>query len=258
MTTVSEEYLQSALEALLFVSDEPVAVSDMAAIVDADGFAVRAALKRLQEEKREQNAGIQLREVASGWQLVTHAEHHDLIEKYVRSWDMRKLSAAAMETLAIIAYMQPVTRTQVAAVRGVTSDSAINSLVEKNLVREVGTADTPGNPILYGTTRTFLDSFGLKTLDEMTDLAEFAPDEETEKLIRRRLSSTREETGLTDEEAAELAQAMLAENGADIQVEGAEDGNEALREMMRDALSSTAGVVDKIDFDSLVFDTDDE
>lgn len=273
---MDDGYLASALEALLFVSDEPVAEGRFAELLEVEPASVREALKAMQEERRQANAGVQLREAAGGWQLVTHASHHDLIESYVRSWDTRKLSAAAMETLAIIAYMQPVTRAQVSSVRGVTSDSSISSLVEKGLVREVGSAETPGNPTLYGTTRTFLEKFGLRSTDDMTDLAEFAPDEETERLIRERLSATRDETALTDEEAARLAEQMLLDDDADVAVAGMltaatiaqheealdeltqADGSDPVRQMMREALESTAGVVEKIDFDTLVFDTEDE
>ncbi len=279
MTFADEAYLESALESLLFVSDEPVAAARFAEVLEADAASIEAALSRIREARQQTNAGIQLREAAGGWQLVTHAEHHELVERYVRSWDVRKLSAAAMETLAVIAYMQPVTRSQVSSVRGVTSDSSVSSLVEKGLVREMGTADAPGNPTLYGTTRTFLDKFGLRGLDDMTDLAEFAPDEETERLIRQRLSATREETALTDEEAARLAEQMLYDDDADeavagmvaaeaaVQLERAADelteadGPESadpVRQMMREALASTAGVVEKVDFDALTFDTDDE
>lgn len=279
MTFSQDAYLESALEALLFVSDEPVAVARFAEMLEVDAPSVEAALSRIREARQQTNAGIQLREAAGGWQLVTHAEHHELVERYVRSWDVRKLSAAAMETLAVIAYMQPVTRSQISSVRGVTSDSSVTSLVEKGLVREMGTADAPGNPTLYGTTRTFLDKFGLTGLDDMTDLAEFAPDEETERLIRQRLSATREETALTDEEAARLAEQMLYDDDAAeavagmvaaeaaVQLERAadeltdEDGSDdvdPVRQMMREALASTAGVVEKVDFDALVFDTDDE
>lgn len=279
MTFSQDAHLESALEALLFVSDEPVPAARFAETLEVDAPSVEAALSRIREARQQANAGIQLREVAGGWQLVTHAEHHELVERYVRSWDVRKLSAAAMETLAVIAYMQPVTRSQVSSVRGVSSDSSIASLVEKGLVREAGTADAPGNPTLYGTTRTFLDKFGLTGLDGMTDLAEFAPDEETERLIRQRLSATREETALTDEEAARLAEQMLYDDDADeavagmvaaeaaVQLEraadeltdgdGADDAS-PVRQMMREALASTAGVVEKVDFDALVFDTDDE
>lgn len=276
MTFKDDAYLSSALEALLFVSDEPVDAASLADVLEMEKGDILKGLRSLQEDKRSENAGIQLRETASGWQLVTHAEHHDLIESYVRSWDTRKLSAAAMETLAIIAYMQPVTRAQVSSVRGVTSDSSISSLVEKGLVREVGSADTPGNPILYGTTRTFLDKFGLRGLDEMTDLAEFAPDEETERLIRERLNATRDEVSISDEEAARMAEQLLYDDAADTAIAGmvaAEAEVQTMMEadrmtqsadvdpvqkMMREALQSAAGVVEKIDFDELRFDTDDE
>lgn len=276
MTFKDDAYLSSALEALLFVSDEPVDASSLADVLEMEKGDILKGLRSLQEDKRSENAGIQLRETASGWQLVTHAEHHDLIESYVRSWDTRKLSAAAMETLAIIAYMQPVTRAQVSSVRGVTSDSSISSLVEKGLVREVGSADTPGNPILYGTTRTFLDKFGLRGLDEMTDLAEFAPDEETERLIRERLNATRDEVSISDEEAARMAEQLLYDDAADTAIAGmvaAEAEVQTMMEadrmtqsadidpvqkMMREALQSAVGVVEKIDFDELRFDTDDE
>lgn len=278
MTHQGDAYLESALEALLFVSDEPVPAARFADLLEVDPSEAAQALGAIQARRRAEDAGIQLREVAGGWQLVTHAEHHELVERYVRSWDARKLSAAAMETLAIIAYMQPVTRAQVSSVRGVTSDSSVSSLVEKGLVREAGTADAPGNPTLYATTRTFLDKFGLKGLDDMTDLAAFAPDEETERLIRERLSATREETALTDEEAARLAEQMLYDDDAEVAVAAMVDAQMAVerevaadtlttsdaveadpvRQMMREALAATAGVVEKVDFDALVFDTDDE
>lgn len=276
MNGFDEGYIISAAEALLFVSDEPVLASKLAEAIHGETGAVTRALRALQEARAAENAGVQLREVAGGWQLVTHPEHHDLIESYVASWDTRRLSAAAMETLAIIAYMQPVTRAQVSSVRGVTSDSSITSLVEKGLVREAGSADTPGNPTLYATTRTFLDRFGLKDLSDLEDLATFAPDEETERLIRDRLSASRDEVGMSDEEAARLAEQMLLDADADGAVAGMvafEEGVERERAldavmesaeedpvhaMMREALASTAGVVEKIDFSKLTFDTDDE
>lgn len=276
MNVLDTDYVMSAVEALLFVSDEPVAAAKLAEIIQVEKSKVVQALRQLKEERAQANAGVQVREVAGGWQLVTHPEHHDLIEGYVASWDTRRLSAAAMETLAIIAYMQPVTRAQVSSVRGVTSDSSISSLVEKGLVKEAGCADTPGNPLLYATTRTFLDKFGLKDLADLEDLATFAPDEETERLIRQRLSASRDEIGLSDEEAARMAEQMLFDADAEDAVAGMvahvqEEAQEVardelaqgpdadpLREMMYEALASTAGVVEKIDLSSLTFDTEDE
>ena len=144
---LQEDQLAGALEAMLFVTDEPVGTIALAEMLECEVGAVEAALVRLRDDLEARGSGIQLREVAGGWRLFTHPAYHELIEKYVLSWDTRKLSAAAMETLAIVAYTQPVTRAGVASVRGVNSDSSINSLVEKGLVREVGTEDAPGNPV---------------------------------------------------------------------------------------------------------------
>lgn len=224
---LGESNIKGAIEAMLFVTDEPVSAISLAEMLECDVAAVDAALREIQQQREEEESGIQLREVAGGWRLFTHPAYHDLIEKYVLSWDTRKLSAAAMETLAIIAYTQPVTRVGVASIRGVNSDSSINSLVEKGLVKEVGQADTPGNPTLYGTTRVFLEKFGLRSVADMTDIAEFAPDAETRALISDRLSSNREQIAITEERVAE-------------------------------AMASVTGVVEKINFDELEFDFDDE
>lgn len=224
---LGESNIKGAIEAMLFVTDEPVSAISLAEMLECDVAAVDAALREIQQKREEEESGIQLREVADGWRLFTHPAYHDLIEKYVLSWDTRKLSAAAMETLAIIAYTQPVTRVGVASIRGVNSDSSINSLVEKGLVKEVGQADTPGNPTLYGTTRVFLEKFGLRSVADMTDIAEFAPDAETRALISDRLSSNREQIAITEERVAE-------------------------------AMASVTGVVEKINFDELEFDFDEE
>lgn len=181
--------LRGALEALLFVSDEPVSAARLAKLLDASPGDVDAALSNLAEEYRETERGFQLREVAGGWRFYTHPAYHDVIEKYVLSWDTRRLSQAALEALAVVAYHQPVSRQGINAVRGVNSEGVLASLVEKGLVREVGRDKNAGNAILYGTTRTFLEKFGLKDINELPPLAEFAPDADTERSIRERLSS---------------------------------------------------------------------
>lgn len=321
---LQEDQLAGALEAMLFVTDEPVGTIALAEMLECEVGAVEAALVRLRDDLEARGSGIQLREVAGGWRLFTHPAYHELIEKYVLSWDTRKLSAAAMETLAIVAYTQPVTRAGVASVRGVNSDSSINSLVEKGLVREVGTEDAPGNPVLYGTTRGFLEKFGLRSPADLPDLADFAPDAETRRLITERLSATRKDAVVSDEQARTMARALMGEDfeaddgEAMLSDEELAQGTDAAAEVLADALeergeeaaaiaagrakieddeaaeaagggedagaariavpgaaadalgtadadamfaraiASTLGVVDKIDFDSLVFETDDE
>lgn len=181
---------KSAVEALLFVSDEPVSAARLARVLEVAPGEVDGVLADLAEEYREQERGFQLREVAGGWRLYTHPAHHDVIERYVLSWDTRRLSQAALEALAVVAYHQPVTRAGVNAVRGVNSEGVLASLVEKGLVKEAGRDKNQGNAILYGTTRTFLEKFGLRDIADLPPLAEFAPDMDTEHAIRDRLSTS--------------------------------------------------------------------
>ena len=190
LTDISGETLKGAVEALLLVSSESVAATDLAAILDVDPGDVASALAELAAEYLDCNRGFQLREVAGGWRLFTHPAYHEQVERYVLSWDTRKLSQAALETLSVIAYHQPVTREGVRAIRGVNSDGVIASLREKGLVREVGREQDRGQAILYGTTQQFLEHFGLRSLRDLPPLEDFAPDEESKRFIRERLSGT--------------------------------------------------------------------
>ena len=130
--------LKGLLEALLLVSDDSVSAIDLAKATGAAPGDVASALAELSAEYADANRGFQLREVAGGWRLFTHPAFHEQVAAYVLSWDQRCLSQAALETLAVIAYHQPVSREGVRAVRGVNSDGVISSLREKGLVREVG------------------------------------------------------------------------------------------------------------------------
>jgi segregation and condensation protein B len=190
LTNLSGDTLKGAVEALLMVSSESVAATDLAAVLGVDPGDVASALAELAAEYLDCNRGFQLREVAGGWRLFTHPAYHEQVEQYVLSWDTRKLSQAALETLAVIAYHQPVTREGIRAIRGVNSDGVISSLREKGLVREVGREQDRGQAILYGTTQLFLEHFGLRSLRDLPPLEDFAPDEESKRFIRERLSGT--------------------------------------------------------------------
>lgn len=190
---------------MLFVSDEPVAASRIAKVLDDDVSSVETVLRSLADEYRAAERGFQLREVAGGWRFYTHPAYHEAVESYVLSWDTRRLSQASLEALAVIAYHQPVSRAGVNAVRGVNSEGVISSLVDKGLVREAGRDRDGGNAILYGTTRTFLEKFGLRDLTELPPLAEFAPDPDTETAIKERLNALEGPT-LADEDDDELAE----------------------------------------------------
>ena len=192
--------LKGLLEALLLVSSDSVPATELARAAGAQPGEVASALAELSAEYADANRGFQLREVAGGWRLFTHLAYHDQVADYVLSWDTRRLSQAALETLAVIAYHQPVTREGVRAIRGVNSDGVISSLREKGLVREVGREADRGQAQLWGTTRLFLEHFGLRSLRELPPLEDFAPDEESRRFIRERLSGR--SISSTPEEAA--------------------------------------------------------
>lgn len=209
LDTLNPNSLKGALEAMLLVSSDPVSASALAKILDVTPGEVASLLAELKVEYEEANRGFQLREVAGGWRLFTHPAYHEQVEALVLSWDTQRLSQAALETLAVIAYHQPVTREMVKGIRGVNSDGVISSLVEKGLVREMGRDSQRGQAIIYGTTNAFLEKFGLKSTRELPDLEQFAPDEESRRFIRERLSgrtiqSTLEETQEDLDEEREL------------------------------------------------------
>lgn len=210
---LQEDQLAGALEAMLFVTDEPVGTIALAEMLECEVGAVEAALVRLRDDLEAR--GLRHSAARSGRRLAfVHASGLPRAHREVQCCPgiRASLSAAAMETLAIVAYTQPVTRAGVASVRGVNSDSSINSLVEKGLVREVGTEDAPGNPVLYGTTRGFLEKFGLRSPADLPDLADFAPDAETRRLITERLSATRKDAVVSDEQARTMARALMGED----------------------------------------------
>lgn len=209
LSTLGPSSIKGALEALLLVSSDPVSASALAASLDVAPGEVASLLAELQVEYEEANRGFQLREVAGGWRLFTHPAFHDQVEAFVLSWDTQKLSQAALETLAVIAYHQPVTRETVKGIRGVNSDGVISSLADKGLIREMGRDPQRGQAILYGTTAAFLEKFGLRSVRDLPDLEQFAPDEHSRQFIRERLSgrsiqSTLEETEEDLEEERDL------------------------------------------------------
>jgi segregation and condensation protein B len=162
--------LKSILEGLLFVSgDEGLSVKAMAEVVEMDGDVVRDVLKDLQTNLVRSKRGIRIVEVAGCFRLTTAPDHAPYFEKLAYSPARSSLSQAALETLAIVAYRQPITRIEIEEIRGVKADRALHTLVVKDLIEEVGRADALGRPILYGTTKPFLDYFGLANLNELPD-----------------------------------------------------------------------------------------
>ena len=166
-----EAAMNEALEAVLFVSDEPLSPAVLAQALDSDRRTVERLCQELAGVLAERGSGIVLRNVAGGWQLSTRPEVAPVVEKFVLSSRHARMTKASLETLAIVAYKQPVARHQIAAIRGVDSDGVIRSLCERGLIQEVGREDVPGRPILYGTTPEFLQRMGLASLAGLPSLA---------------------------------------------------------------------------------------
>ena len=160
-----------ALEALLFVSDEPLTESVLAQALEIDRREVEARCRRLADELEERGSGVTLREVAGGWRLFTHPDTAPEVERFVLSSRQARLTKAALETIAIVAYKQPVTRHQVSSIRGVNSDGVLRALQDKGLIEEAGREDAPGRPALFATTPAFLERLGLPSLAAMPSLA---------------------------------------------------------------------------------------
>ena len=218
LKTLESDTLKGALEALLLVSSDPVSAAQLSAVLGATPGEIASLLAELKTEYEEANRGFQLREVAGGWRLFTHPAFHEQVEAFVLSWDTQKLSQAALEALAVIAYHQPVTREMVKGIRGVNSDGVISSLVDKGLVRELGRDAAHGQAILYGTTNAFLEKFGLRSTKDLPDLEQFAPDEQARRFIRERLSgrsiqSTLDEVDQDLEEERDLLEDDLEGEG---------------------------------------------
>ena len=185
------------LEAVLFLADEPVEVALLAELLDAEPKEVEEELEALAQAYATAGSGIELRRAAGGWRMYTAPTAAAVVRRFALLGRTGRLTQAALETLAVIAYKQPITRQRVSDIRGVNADGAVRSLVARGFVTEVGRDPGPGQAVLYGTTTTLLERLGLDSLDELPPLTEFlpeapAPDEPDLarlKDVRRRLAA---------------------------------------------------------------------
>ena len=158
------------IEALLFATSDPVSLEQLAQVTELEPSEILVCLDELREDYREHS--FQLVETANGYQLCTRAEYSPWLKKLYTREVIARLSSAALETLAIVAYKQPITRAEVEEIRGVNSDSTLNSLLEKGLIRIAGRKSGVGRPLLFATTEEFLKHFGLKSLEDLPSLEE--------------------------------------------------------------------------------------
>lgn len=170
---IGDAELKSIAEALIFVADEPISAKTIADVLKVDLGAVDRSIGELVAECDARNGGLQLREIAGGWQIATRPEHHEQVRAYLKSKPSAKLSLASLETLAVIAYKQPVTVPEILEIRGVQSPSAIKTLLDKRLIIARGRKETVGRPMMYGTSKEFLIQFGLKDLTELPSIEDF-------------------------------------------------------------------------------------
>lgn len=165
--------LVALVEALIFVADEPIGAKTLAEVLEEDKESVRAAVEELAREYESRDSGLQIREIAGGWQIATRTELHEEVRKFLKTRPSAKLSLASLETLAVIAYKQPVTVPEILEIRGVQSASAIKTLLDKRLIVAKGRKETVGRPMQYGTSKDFLIQFGLKDLSELPSIEDF-------------------------------------------------------------------------------------
>jgi segregation and condensation protein B len=165
--------LVAVVEALIFVADEPITSKLLADVLDEDKQAIEAAVEQLRQEYENRESGLQIREIAGGWQIATRTEFHEEVRKFLKTRPSAKLSLASLETLAVIAYKQPVTVPEILEIRGVQSASAIKTLLDKRLIVAKGRKETVGRPMQYGTSKDFLLQFGMKDLSELPSIEDF-------------------------------------------------------------------------------------
>ena len=170
---ISPAELKAVAEALIFVAEEPISAKTIADVLEVERDAVSKVIDELAADYVSRDGGLQLRELAGGWQIGTRPEHHEHVRAYLKSKPSAKLSLASLETLAVIAYKQPVTVPEILEIRGVQSPSAIKTLLDKRLIVAKGRKETVGRPMMYGTSKEFLIQFGLKDLSELPSVEDF-------------------------------------------------------------------------------------
>jgi segregation and condensation protein B len=174
---LSREQIKSRIEAALYVSSEPLSAADLSEFFEVDGTELRSVIKKLKDEYDRDGGGLQLINVAGGFKMTTREKHYSFLKKLFGQRTVDRLSDAALESLVIVAYHQPLTRGELESIRGVNCQSVLETLMEKNFVGIKGRRDEIGRPIEYGTTQKFLDYFGMNTINDLPD------EEEIESLL---------------------------------------------------------------------------
>jgi segregation and condensation protein B len=210
------ERIKSSIESLIFISNKPLMIDDLKKLFEnLEASQIRDIMETLKKEYQERFSGIRIVEIAGGFQMVTSPDNAATIKNFYKIKHTEKLTGPSLETLAIIAYKQPVTRIDIEAIRGVNCDGVVKSLLEKNLVRIVGRKEVIGRPFVYGTTRMFLDYFGLKSLAELPKIEEFAQQDMLKDI--KLASGEGEITPLTSEEEENIRKEAQNQNSVPLE-----------------------------------------
>jgi len=213
--------LKGAIESLIFISEKPVQVSEIQQVLEGmDTETLRGAILELQKEYDSRHSGIKITEVAGGYQMVTSPYYVNFIKKHHKIRHSEKLSMPALETLAIIAYKQPITKIEIEAIRGVNVDGVLKNLVEKDIIRIAGRKEVIGRPFVYGTTRMFLEYFGLKSLEDLPAIEEFV-----QALEQKEEENTAEITPIQEEDLQQSETGTIT-SSAETNTESQSDAHE--------------------------------
>lgn len=201
--TPESNQIKSAIESLIFISNKPLLIEDIKKLFDdLESSRIREVIENLKNEYQGRASGIDIVEIAGGFQMVTSPANAGHIKSFYKIKHTEKLSGPSLETLAIIAYKQPVTKVDIETLRGVNADGVVKNLLEKNLIKIIGRKEVIGRPFVYGTTRLFLDYFGLKSLDELPKIEEFTQQDLASHIALA--SGEGQISPLTDEEVKNL------------------------------------------------------
>lgn len=197
---MEKDQAKSIIEAMFFVSDKPLFVNEIKGVLEEfDGQAIKDIITELTKEYEDMSRSFRIKEIAGGYQIVTDPSLAPWLKKLYKTSGADRLTGPSLETLAIIAYKQPVTKPEIEAIRGVNVDGVLKTVIEKNLVRIAGRRETVGRPILYGTTPEFLQYFGLNSLKELPNLEEFHITEDDIELPEHLKKEEKEEEVIQDE-----------------------------------------------------------
>ncbi len=204
-----QNQIKSVIEALLFINEKPLSLEQGKEVLEGlDITVIRDLLSQLKSEYEQRNSGVRIVEVAGGYQMITSEDCAAYVKKFYKLRHKERLSGPSLETLAVIAYKQPVTRLEIESIRGVNVDGVINTLLEKSLIRIAGRKDVMGRPFVYGTTRQFLEYFGLKSLEDLPKMEDFSslpqPSAESkgenQEPSQQQTQEIKDETGNTSQE----------------------------------------------------------